>query len=92
MASVKEELKLTPEEVQLVGSISTVPGVKSEFYLRTGWGGGLFTLFLSPIMYWVATTDPRDTERYRRKLADFAGNQIEAIKALAREDIRRQSG
>lgn len=92
VASVKEELKLTPEEVQLVGSISTVPGVKSEFYLRTGWGGGLFTLFLSPIMYWVATTDPRDTERYRRKLADFAGNQIEAIKALAREDIRRQSG
>jgi hypothetical protein len=42
-------------------------------------------------MYWVATTDFRDAERYRRKLGDFAGNQIETIKALAREDIRRKA-
>jgi hypothetical protein len=40
-------------------------------------------------MYWVTTTDFRDIERYRRKLAELSGNQIETIKALAREDIRR---
>ena len=91
VSTLKDELKLSPEEVQLVGSVNTVPGVRSEFYLRTSWGGGVLTLYLSPVMYWVATTDFRDTERYRRKLADFAGNQIEAIKALAREDIRRRA-
>ena len=91
VSTLKDELKLSPEEVQLVGSVNTVPGVRSEFYLRTSWGGGVLTLYLSPVMYWVATTDFRDTERYRRKLADFAGNQIEAIKALAREDMRRRA-
>ena len=91
VSTLKDELKLSPEEVQLVTSVNTVPGVRSEFYLRTSWGGGVLTLYLSPVMYWVATTDFRDMERYRRKLADFAGNQIEAIKALACEDIRRRA-
>jgi conjugal transfer ATP-binding protein TraC len=91
VSTLKDELKLSPEEVDLVGSVNTVPGVRSEFYLRTSWGGGVLTLFLSPVMYWVATTDFRDTERYRRRLADLAGNQVEAIKALAREDIRRRA-
>jgi conjugal transfer ATP-binding protein TraC len=91
VSTLKDELKLSPEEVQLVTSVNTVPGVRSEFYLRTSWGGGVLTLYLSPVMYWVATTDFRDMERYRRKLADFAGNQIEAIKALAREDMRRRA-
>jgi hypothetical protein len=42
-------------------------------------------------MYWVTTTDFRDIERYRRKLAELNGNQIETIKALAREDLRRKA-
>jgi hypothetical protein len=63
--------------------------VRSEFYLRTSWGSGVAILYLSPEMYWVTTTDFRDIERYRRKLGEFNGNQIETIKALAREDIRR---
>ena len=91
VGTLRDELKLSPTEVQLVDSVTTVPGVKSEFYLRTSWGGGVLTLFLSPIMYWVATTDFRDMERYRRKLEHFAGDQIETIKALAREDIRRRA-
>jgi conjugal transfer ATP-binding protein TraC len=89
VSTLKDELKLSPEEVQLVSSVMTVPGVRSEFYLRTSWGSGVGILYLSPIMYWVTTTDFRDIERYRRKLAEFSGNQIETIKALAREDIRR---
>ena len=76
---------------QLVSSVTTVPGVRSEFYLRTSWGSGVGILYLSPIMYWVTTTDFRDIERYRRKLAELSGNQIETIKALAREDIRRKA-
>jgi conjugal transfer ATP-binding protein TraC len=91
VSTLKEELKLSPEEVQLVSSVATVPGVRSEFYLRTSWGSGVGILYLSPIMYWVTTTDFRDIERYRRKLAEFSGNQIETIKALAREDIRRKA-
>ncbi len=91
VSTLKEELKLSPEEVQLVSSVNTIPWVRSEFYLRTSWGGGVVSLFLSPIMYWVATTDFRDAERYRRKLGEFGGNQIETIKALAREDIRRKA-
>jgi len=38
VSTLKEELKLSPEEVQLVSSVMTVPGVRSEFYLRTSWG------------------------------------------------------
>ena len=91
VSTLKEELKLSPEEVQLVSSVATVPGVRSEFYLRTSWGSGVGILYLSSIMYWVTTTDFRDIERYRRKLAEFGGNQIETIKALAREDIRRKA-
>jgi conjugal transfer ATP-binding protein TraC len=91
VSTLKEELKLSPEEVQLVSSVTTVPGVRSEFYLRTSWGSGVGILYLSPIMYWVTTTDFRDIERYRRKLAELKGNQIEAIKALAREDLRRKA-
>jgi conjugal transfer ATP-binding protein TraC len=91
VSTLKEELKLSPEEVQLVSSVTTVPGVRSEFYLRTSWGSGVGILYLSPIMYWVTTTDFRDIERYRRKLTEFSGNQTETIKALAREDIRRKA-
>ncbi len=91
VSTLKEELKLSPEEVQLVSSVATTPGVRSEFYLRTSWGSGVATLYLSPIMYWVTTTDFRDIERYRRKLVELDGNQIETIKALAREDIRRKA-
>jgi conjugal transfer ATP-binding protein TraC len=91
VSALKEELKLSPEEVQLVSSVTTVPGVRSEFYLRTSWGSGVGILYLSPIMYWVTTTDFRDIERYRRKLAELNGNQIETIKALAREDLRRKA-
>jgi conjugal transfer ATP-binding protein TraC len=91
VSNLKEELKLSPEEVQLVSSVTTVPGVRSEFYLRTSWGSGVGILYLSPIMYWVTTTDFRDIERYRRKLVELNGNQIETIKALAREDLRRKA-
>jgi hypothetical protein len=91
VSTLKDELKLSPEEVQLVSSVTTVPGVRSEFYLRTSWGSGVGILYLSPIMYWVTTTDFRDIERYRRKLAELNGNQIETIKDLAREDLRRKA-
>lgn len=64
-------------------SISIVLGLKP--FIRSGVG----ILYLSPEMYWVTTTDFRDIERYRRKLGELNGNQIETIKALAREDIRR---
>jgi len=88
VSTLKEELKLSPEEVQLVSSVTTVPGVRSEFYLRTAgaveWGFSISR----PSCNWVTTTDFRDIERYRRKLAELSGNQIETIKALAREDLR----
>lgn len=78
-----------PQREKLVKSVSSVAGVRSEFYLKNEFGEGVLRAYLSPLMYWIATTNPADLARYEKKLSDFKGDRLAALQALARDDVRR---
>jgi len=75
-------LDLSPEEKRLLAGLTTVKGRFSEMLVVSTAGKGVARLVPDPLLYWIATSDPRDnamlaeaTERtgdVRRALAELA--------------------
>ena len=82
---LREELGLTPEEVQAIGQLKTVKRDYSTAYFDNGpRGRGTITARYSDLEYWICTHDPEFDEPVRRQaLRDAEGDPWRALRLLA---------
>ena len=82
---LREELGLTPEEVQAIGQLKTVKRDYSTAYFDNGpRGRGTITARYSDLEYWICTHDPEFDEPVRRQaLRDADGDPWRALRLLS---------
>ena len=82
---LREELGLTPEEVQAIGQLKTVKRDYSTAYFDNGpRGRGTITARYSDLEYWICTHDPEFDEPVRRQaLRDAEGDPWRALRLLS---------
>jgi type IV secretory pathway VirB4 component len=69
LSRLAEVLDLNDQEIGLVQSLVQKRGVFSEAFLMAGDDRSVVAIESTPLEYWIATTDPRDTSLLQRKLA-----------------------
>ncbi|HEU5424309.1 MAG TPA: hypothetical protein VFU72_12260, partial [Nitrolancea sp.] len=76
---------LTDDERLALGRLSTVKGVKAGAYLyaESGAQRGLVDLVVTPVEYWLCTSDPAEQRLRQRSIARHAGDIWAAIADLA---------
>ena len=62
-------LDLSPEEKELLGSLTTLKGRFSEMLILSGAARGVARLIPDPLTYWIATSDPRDNALLASRIA-----------------------
>lgn len=61
LSRLKETLNLNDNEVDLIGSLHQERGLYSEAFLIAGDSRSVVAIESTPLEYWIATTDPRET-------------------------------
>lgn len=62
-------LDLSPEEKELLGSVTTVKGLFSEMLVLAGAAKGVARLSPDPLSYWLTTSDARDNALLAERVA-----------------------
>ena len=62
-------LDLSPEEKELLGSLTTLKGRFSEMLILSGSARGVARLIPDPMTYWIATSDPKDNALLDARIA-----------------------
>jgi conjugal transfer ATP-binding protein TraC len=87
-------LDLSPEEKELLGSLTTLKGRFSEMLILAGAARGVARLIPDPLTYWIATSDPKDNAmlagRISRHREQGAPDPVRA--ALQELALRRPQG
>lgn len=87
-------LDLSPREVELLSTVTTVKGKYSEMLVITPSGAGIARLYQDPLTYWMTTSDPSDNaylEQLRRKY-EAQGHPDPLRRALAEAAWLRPNG
>ncbi|WNZ66221.1 TraC family protein (plasmid) [Myxococcus sp. MxC21-1] len=81
-----EHFHLTPRAAAALESLSTAPGIYSDFYLMFGDRQTVIRNQVSPYVYWLLTTDRYDTDLLSRAKEKNPGlSELELIRHLAHE-------
>jgi conjugal transfer ATP-binding protein TraC len=85
-ARLQEVLALNTNEMALIESLRQERGKYSEAFLMCEDDRSLVAIESTPLEYWIATTDPRETSLIQRRLKENPGlTEWECLRALARE-------
>jgi type IV secretory pathway VirB4 component len=81
---LRDVLDLNDNELALVESLHQERGRYSEAFLMSGDDRSVVAIESTPLEYWIATTDPRETSLVDRELASRDGaSELEVLESLA---------
>ncbi len=81
---LKKELSFTEEIAGLLRSVVTVKGKYSEALVMTPSSTGVVRLVPDPLLYWAATSEPKDNAYLDRARSDAGGDLVSALEHCAR--------
>lgn len=80
---IQEVFKLNDGERDIVATLSRQSGYFSEVFLKmSGVGSSRMAIVPSPVEYWLATTDPKDSQMLSNYVKEYGGD-IESAVAMA---------
>lgn len=83
---LREVLDLNDNELALVESLHQERGKYSEAFLMSGDDRSVVAIESTPLEYWIATTDPRETSYIDQELAkNRDANELDVLESLANQ-------
>ena len=64
---LQEKLQLNDSEIEAIKELQTKKGKYSELFLIQGEDKSILKIMPDPLAYWIATSDPNDNEKIKRK-------------------------
>ena len=80
---LKRELSLSDEVATLLRSVRTVKGRYAEALVMTPSSTGVIRLVPDPLLYWAATSEPRDNALLDAEKEKAGGDLLEALRVCA---------